>query len=867
MNSNSSLCHVLRILFCITLFSSVICRQSSQHPRRWGTFRPAALFGLRVNAPDSPLVSIAWSSHESLSDLRHDAGESSDKHKIEFTYLRHNGRSYAQERIIDKKLNLEMNFDWVQHSSNHAWTLRVSGNPIQKSLSQKRPISLILFSSVGTDELPINQTGGVEHQYRDSITLKDLPSSRGLLGSAIISGSSLSLQREGSAAARFQLHYLEPRVGSIPRSERLFRRVRNVLPDDELMLIDDSVLSDLIPFMILEEARPQVDLSRCHYAALSLPLHQHHRAHQLVTKSKKAHGFKSSLKDGGLLVQSNTLENEVTSALDAQSNVFALQRVMSVPFEVDIVFFDEFFDGFSQGFTHESEIDSVVQSLSGSAVDQVIQSARRKMDERVSQVFDFKKTSNDFSVQHTHFARETLSNLLGGIAYLNGRSLVARNDAMKANTSLGADEFVLIPSNFEYYTDLPRSSELGALRKTKLLTATPSRSVFPRGFLWDEGFHQLVIMKWDLPLALECLESWLSGSMKSGWIPREQVLGSEARSQFADHIMQYMLQNPDIANPPTLLMPWSVMSTMEQKQLSSVDFLAIDKWKSMFETLERHVLWLDSTQRASNIDSYRWRGRSLALAPGGGVPLTLASGLDDYPRSKVPHDEERHLDLHCWMIWAFEVLERLAVTLSRMSLAKVNEFGNKVVAYRDRANHLRGSLNSAFADGETARVLCDYDGAQQRAVCHEGYVMLFPLILGILPEDSSRVGDLLAMISDPKRLNSTAGIRSLSAHDLYYGKGDKYWTGPVWIPINYLLLGSLHSKYARNPGPFQLLAREVYRNLRSALVSNMFREWRKSGTVFEQYSDNNGNGQRGKHFTGWSALIVLIMAEDYTGVI
>jgi Glycosyl hydrolase family 63 C-terminal domain len=94
----------------------------------------------------------------------------------------------------------------------------------------------------------------------------------------------------------------------------------------------------------------------------------------------------------------------------------------------------------------------------------------------------------------TETAKRALSNMLGGIGFWAGHSLVGvpRRKASGGGSKRGRLEWVTVPG-----------------WETALFSAVPSRSFFPRGFLWDEGFHQLLIARWDARLSRDILAHWL----------------------------------------------------------------------------------------------------------------------------------------------------------------------------------------------------------------------------------------------------------------------------------------------------------------------------------------------------------------------
>ncbi len=96
------------------------------------------------------------------------------------------------------------------------------------------------------------------------------------------------------------------------------------------------------------------------------------------------------------------------------------------------------------------------------------------------------------------FSQAITSNLLGGIGYFYGTSILDPSfsyDWDDDSSPTDSDD-----DNRGRRIEGPRLTEPKAL-----LTATPSRSFFPRGFYWDEGFHLLHIGEWDNDLRLVVL--------------------------------------------------------------------------------------------------------------------------------------------------------------------------------------------------------------------------------------------------------------------------------------------------------------------------------------------------------------------------
>lgn len=485
---------------------------------------------------------------------------------------------------------------------------------------------------------------------------------------------------------------------------------------------------------------------------------------------------------------------------------WSYRSLKKVPFEVDLVFLSD-----TKKYPTPASIVSEANSLAGKTFDIRVSESIEAFEKKFENIFRLKE--KQFSREHIEFAMTTFSNLIGGIGYFYGKNRI-----------------------FENNTENHQSNFVFSKEDHSLFTATPSRKFFPRGFLWDEGFHQLLISSWDVELSKDMITHWLKLMDSDGWIPREQILGAEAESRVPP---EFIVQYPDHANPPTLFL--AIEKIIERDDFSPDDLEFI---RNAFKYLAKHYIWFLKTQTGKSTNSFYWRGSK--------GNHTLASGLDDYPRASVRTEYEEHLDLLCWITLGANLLDKIAKTLDIYDIPQ----------FRDIENELRTHLFERHWDPVT-RAFLDYDGKQNEFYNHIGYNSLFPFLFGFIPVDSEYLDATLTLLENSEYLYTDFGITSLSKSDPYFGTGENYWRGPIWININYLILRSLYKYYSFGDGEYSARARSLYVSLRKNLINNIYRGYVEQHDIFENYDPLTGRGKGQHPFTGWSTLIVLVMAEKY----
>jgi hypothetical protein len=141
-----------------------------------------------------------------------------------------------------------------------------------------------------------------------------------------------------------------------------------------------------------------------------------------------------------------------------------------------------------------------------------------------------------------------------------------------------------------------------------------------------------------------------------------------------------------------------------------------------------------------------------------------------------------------------------------------------------------------------------------------GYVNLLP-ISSLTLDAPQRAEALQAVVAARADLSGGKGLQSLSnASREMLKQHDDYWTGPIWLNMNYMFLRALKRKYIALLGAE---AQAVYDEVRGDLVANMGRVFKQTGKVWENYHWATGDGRGTAPFTGWSTTILLIASEQY----
>ena len=762
----------------------------------WGTYRPHLYFGVRSREPQALLFGLAWWDGRGMSPVRH---TTADGESVTFLWEVHDGRTYGRQTITDRDNGLSLTVYFMKAADGEGWSADVH---CVRHLHSDHPVALAMYF--------VSEDAGLKNGEGFTLVTPMIvaPGWRGQIPKAATPVDSSHIQLSGT-------------------------------------FLQGGQKRGFVATLVDDRPSPSHASSTPWYAMAATKKSQPWNIGNDLTHLQTKGSFPGAQtpRNVSSFPSSSSLTNGGSGGgtFPPAQNVALVMKSFTDGFRVRVEFrgggkiVDGDTDDNAIGNQHSDDV------LDGCVVRQLEAALEGRFKSRFATVFGIaaklqspprandepsNRLSGVSAAAATRFeamAAAALSNMLGGLGYWHGHYHIACDPATDATC----------PPARRFHASQGPSS---------LFSCVPSRSKFPRGFLWDEGFHQLLVSKWDAEIAKDVISHWLIGAMDpaSGWIPREQVLGPEPRTRIP---AEFVPQHRTHANPPSLIIAVQNMAREGDGRISSgstTQFLS-----SIAPRLRLWRDWLVATQCGGSCNetatslSFRWRSRN-------GYHL-LASGLDDYPRlRRCPEEAERHVDLFSWvhlMTSTLSDIER-AMGVHRDDPLSAANWGPRLTAQHWDAAAGR------FSDNCVGRGFAPY----------EGYVNLFPLLTGTI-EDPEQARAVLRMAR--AQLWSGYGLQSVSnatRRSIPTGQHDDYWTGPIWINVNFLMLRALRQKYVPMLG---LEARNFYDDLRADVVTNIAKEYARTGRLWENYDRSTGQGRGTAPFTGWTALVTLVLAEDY----
>ena len=329
----------------------------------------------------------------------------------------------------------------------------------------------------------------------------------------------------------------------------------------------------------------------------------------------------------------------------------------------------------------------------------------------------------------------------------------------------------------------------------------PDKWEFPWPAMWDTCFQAKVATLTDIKLAKDDLKLFLSDRWQThtGHVPNvEWFLEGETPPLFAWAAWQIYETDGDLA------------------------FL-----EAIFPQLEQHYAFV---RRAYDRDQD-------SLHTGGFM------GMDNIPRPGFPDEEEA--DLSGWVAFFAQDMARIADALDKPDRGDF---------YRQEYEQIVDQINAQLWDEETGFY---YDRNTRGFLLEKSYAGLIPFIAGA--PDARQTEEIIAHLTNPDEFWSDYGIRSLSADSALYEPGysqsgwkNSNWRGPVWLPVNYLLVQRLETTHP-----------DLADQLRKALIHNVEMQWKTTGRFWEYYDAETGQGLGADHQTGWTALVANLIVEKY----